>query len=256
MLDILKILFCTPFLIYSCYSDIKTRRVTDRVWLIMLIGNVFFILFSISEQGTSFLLRLFISVVFTFVFLSLYSHISASSNIREMGGADQKLLLVLSLIFPIYPTFEIAYQVFPLIMPLNFFAFSVLGDSVVVAIMIPIGFAIYNLTTKGLRTDNVFYIFLGYRTKISKLANKQIWILQDFEEVNGEIKIKYKHSGIEIDRKAIAKLKDLLEKGLIKDEIWVTPKVPFMIPLTLGFLLAVFYGDLIFEFLRYLIFKN
>ncbi len=36
MLDILNILFCTPFLLYTCYSDFKKRRVINDVWLIML----------------------------------------------------------------------------------------------------------------------------------------------------------------------------------------------------------------------------
>ncbi|MCZ7393487.1 MAG: prepilin peptidase [Candidatus Methanoperedens sp.] len=253
MIDILKILFCIPFLIYSCYSDIKTRRVSDYVWYIMLAGGAFFILDAISNYGVLYLSRLLISAVLMYIFLEIYSRISNFFNIRMMGGADAKLLLVLSIIFPVYPTIG---NVFPLIVPLNLFAFSVLGDAVTVAMIIPIGFAIYNLTKVGLSIDKPAYIFVGYKTKISKLANKRVWIIQDFEEVNGRIKSNYKRGGIEIDEKAIAKLNNLLKKGLIKDEVWVTPKLPFMIPLTLGFFIAISYGDLIFELIRYLIFKN
>lgn len=252
MLDILKIIFCTPFLLYSCYSDIKTRRVSDYVWYIMLAGGAFFIMYDTSNYGVLYLSRLLISAVLMYIFIEIYSRISIFFNIRMMGGADAKLLLVLSIIFPVYPTIG---NVFPLIVPLNLFAFSVLGDAVTVAMIIPIGFAIYNLTKIGLRIDKPAYIFVGYKTKISELANKRVWIIQDFEEVNGGIKSSYKRGGTEIDEKAIAKLNNLLKKGLIKDEVWVTPKLPFMIPITLGFFVAIFYGDLIFEFTKYLILR-
>lgn len=252
MLDILKIIFCTPFLLYSCYSDIKTRRVSDNVWYVMLAGGVFFILYDISNYGIAYIVRLLVSVILMYLFLEIYSRLSAFFNIRMMGGADAKLLLVLSVIFPAYPAIN---TVFPHIVPMNLFAFSVLGDAVAAAMVIPVGFAVYNLAKTGFRIDKPAYIFTGYKTKISELANKRIWLIQDFEEVNGTIKSGYKRGGMEIDETVLSKLNGLLEKGLIKDEVWVTPKVPFMIPLTLGFFIAVFYGDLIFELTKYLILK-
>ncbi len=253
MLDILKILLCIPFLIFSCYSDIKTRRVSDKVWLIMLSGAIFFIAYSVSKFGLPYLIRLFISAGLTYIFLEILSWLSTLFHIRMMGGADAKLLLVLAIIFPVYPTFQAIDYVLPLNMPMNFFSLSVLGDAVAIAIIIPVGFALYNLTQNGLRIDNPAYIFLGYKTKISELTGKHIWIIQEFEEHNGEISSHYKRGGIEVDEKSISTLKSLLNDGLIKDEVWVTPKVPFMIPLTLGFFVASFYGDLIFEFTKYFI---
>ena len=38
---------------------------------------------------------------------------------------------------------------------------------------------------------------------------------------------------------------DELEKAGMK-KIWVTPKVPFMIPLLVGFIVAFIYGDILF----------
>jgi preflagellin peptidase FlaK len=45
----------------------------------------------------------------------------------------------------------------------------------------------------------------------------------------------------------------LSEKGIINDEVWVTPGLPFMIPITLGFFVTVVYGDMITELTKYLI---
>ncbi|VVB93059.1 Preflagellin peptidase [uncultured archaeon] len=250
LIDILKILFCTPFLLYSCYSDIKTRRVSNNVWWVMLAGGIFFVLYDISTSGISYLFRLLLSAGFIFTFVYLLFRIGT------FGGADAKSLILLSIILPAYPAFQAYGYTFPLNKSLiNLFAFGIFGNAVLLTIVVPIWLAIYNLIKMGLRIDNPLYMFIGYKTRISQLADKHIRLIQDFEEINGEIKIGYKRGGTEIDEVVIRKLKKLSEKGLIKDEVWVTPKLPFMIPITIGFFVAIFYGDLIFELTKYILFR-
>jgi preflagellin peptidase FlaK len=250
LIDILKILFCTPFLLYSCYSDIKTRRVSNNVWLVMFVGGVFFVLYDISTSGIAYLFRLLLSAGFIFAFVYFLFQIGT------FGGADAKALILLSIILPAYPAFQAYGFTFPLNKSLiNLFAFGIFGNAVLLTIIVPVGLAVYNLIKMGLHIDNPLYIFIGYKTKISQIANKHIRLIQDFEEVNGEVKFSYKRGGTEIDEIVIKKLKKLSEKGLIKDEIWVTPKLPFMIPITIGFFVAIFYGDLIFELTKYILFK-
>ncbi len=250
MLEILKILFCIPFLIYSCYSDIKTRRVSNNVWLVMLTGAFFFVLYDISTYGVAYLPRLFVSAGFIFVFVYILFQFGI------FGGADAKSLIVLSIIFPAYPGLQAYGYVFPLNKPLiDLFTFGLFGNAVLLTVVVPIGLALYNLMKIGLQIDNPLYIFIGYRAKISELANKHIRLIQNFEVINGEVKFHFKRGGVEIDEKLISELKALSEKGLIKDEVWVTPGLPFMIPITLGFFVAVFYGDLITEFTKYLILR-
>ncbi|MCZ7404328.1 MAG: prepilin peptidase [Candidatus Methanoperedens sp.] len=245
MIDILKILFCTPFLLYSCYSDIKTRRVSNNVWWVMLAGGVLFALYDISTSGISYLFRLLLSAGFIFVFVYLLFQIGT------FGGADAKSLIVLSIILPTYPEFTLHKPPYPI----DLFAFSIFGNAVLLTIIVPVGLVGYNLIKMGLHIDNPLYIFIGYKTKISQIAHRHIRLIQDFEEINGEVKISFKRGGTEIDDIVIKKLKKLSEKGLIKDEIWVTPKLPFMIPITIGFFVAIFYGDLIFELTKYILFK-
>lgn len=355
MLDLLKILFCIPFLLYSCYSDIRTRRVSNRVWLIMLFGNLFFILYDVSKYGLPYLydfseynfpylLILLISFGIMYLFLTFYEQINKLLHTRMMGGADAKFLLVISIMFPVYPTFTALNYDFPAVVSNNFFAFSVLGNAVISAMLIPISLFIYNLSKYGFNIKEISYFFQGYRTKISELHNEYIWIIQDFDEVDGKIITHHKRSGAEIngeflfswdkipgpdnerlvdllddnfdvkwiraakiekinDNKTIRifteknsielnidnekskvflkidnvetdelfaklennelniyddfimpKLKNILERGLIKDEIWVTPKLPFMIPLTVGFFISVLYGDIVFQLISNFIF--
>lgn len=250
MLDILKIIFCTPFLIYSCYSDIKTRRVSNNVWLVMLAGGIFFVLYDISTHGAAYLPRLLISAGFIFVFVYILFQIGV------FGGADAKSLIVLSIILPAYPKLQIFEYSFPLNKPLiDLFAFGIFGNAVLLTIIVPISLAVYNLTKMGAYVDKPLYIFIGYKTKISELASRHIKLIEKFEVVNGAVKSRFKRGGVEINETVISELKALSEKGLIKDEVWVTPGLPFMIPITLGFFVAIFYGDLIFELTKYLILR-
>jgi preflagellin peptidase FlaK len=250
MLDILKILFCIPFLLYSCYSDIKTRRVSNNVWLVMLAGGIFFVLYDISTSGAAYLLSLLISVGFIFVFVYILFQLGV------FGGADAKALIVLSMILPAYPVMQIFEYSFPLNKPLiDLFAFGIFGNALLLTLFVPMGLALYNIAKTGLHIDKPLYIFIGYRAKISELANKHIKLIQNLEVLNGEVKFHFKRGGVEIDEKLISELKALSEKGLIKKDVWVTPGLPFMIPITLGFFVAVFYGDLITEFTKYLILR-
>lgn len=248
MLDILKVLFCTPFLLYSCYTDIKTRRVTNKLWLVMLSGSVFFVLYDIMTEGAPYLLRLLISagLIFTLVYILF--------QLGSFGGADAKSLIVISIILPAYPAIQLFGQNFPLNEPLiPLFAFGILGNAVLLSVVVPLGLAAYNIFRMGMHIDNPLYIFIGYKSRISDLADKHIKLIQYFEEENGEIRFRFKRGGVEINEDVISKLKAMSEKGLIKDEVWVTPGLPFMIPITLGFFVAVFYGDMITELTKYLI---
>lgn len=248
ILDILKILFCTPFLLYSCYSDIKKRSVTNNVWLVMLVGSIFFISYDFSLYKDLTLRPLIISAGFIFILTFILFQIGA------FGGADAKALIVLSLTIPAYPGLQALGYALPLNRPLyDIFALSVLGNAALLTIVVPIGLTAYNLSKMGLHINNPAYIFMGYRTKISELAGKHNQLIQSFEMVNGRVQSRFKWGGAEINEEKIRELKNLSGKGLIKDEIWVTPGLPFMIPITLGFFTAVFYGDMMFELVKFLL---
>jgi archaeal preflagellin peptidase FlaK len=251
MLDILKILFCTPFLLYSCYSDIKTRRVTNKLWLMMLAGGSLFIAYDIWFYGIDYLFRMLVSTGLIFIFVYLLFQIGV------FGGADAKSLIVLSLFFPSYPDFSLFGYDFPLNEPLplfsNLFAFGIFENAVLLTIVVPLILAIYNVSKMGLHIDKPLYAFIGYKTRISELSNKKhIRMIEGFEKINDSIKFYFKRGGLEIDDNVMNELKKMYDNGLIKD-IWVTPGLPFMIPITLGFYVSIFYGDLITELTKYII---
>jgi len=248
MLDILKILFCIPFLLYACYSDIKKRSVTNKVWQVMFAGSILFISYDFSLNKELILEPLVTSALFIFILSYFFFEIGA------LGGADAKAFMVMSLIIPTYPGFQALGHALPLNKPIyDIFALSILGNAALLMVVVPIGLALYNLAEMGLNFDNPAYLFMGYKTKISNLAGKHIRLIQGFEKTDGSVRTFFKWGGMEINEKTIRELKDLSGKCLIKDEVWVTPELPFMIPITLGFFTAVFYGDLMFQLIRFLL---
>ncbi len=250
MLDILKVLFIIPFLIYSCYSDIKTRRVSNNVWIVMLAGSVFFIVMDFLSEGIEYLKILILSVVFIFIFVYILFQIGT------FGGADAKSLIMMSIILPSYPKIQVLNYNFPLNPPLiDIFALGIFGNAVLLTIVVPLGLGIYNIIRLGAKIDKPLYIFIGYKSKIADLANKHIKLIQDHEESNGRIKSRFRRGGVEVNEKTINNLQNLYKKGLIGESVWVTPSLPFMIPITVGFFVAIFYGDLIFELVKFLIFR-
>jgi len=56
---------------------------------------------------------------------------------------------------------------------------------------------------------------------------------------------------MQLDEDTITTIKEYDKKGLIEKRVWVTPGLPFMIPITAGFISAVIYGDLIFQLTLY-----
>jgi preflagellin peptidase FlaK len=253
MLEILKIIFLTPFLLYSCISDIKTRRVPNKLWVVMLALGSVFIFYDIWSYGLNYLFWIIISTGLMFAFVYLLFQLGV------FGGADAKSLIVLSIIFPVYPNFIIFNSGFPLHDPLplfkGFFAFGIFENAVLLTIVVPLGLAFYNLSKMGLTIDKPLYAFIGYKSKISELSQKRhIKLIEGFEIINNEFKFFFKRGGVEINYKVLNKLKIASKKGLIMDDVWVTPGLPFMIPITLGFFAAAFYGDLITELTKYIIF--
>jgi preflagellin peptidase FlaK len=244
VIDLLKVIYCTPFLLYSCYTDILTRRVSNQVWKVMLAGSVLFVAYDLYYGGIPAFVKLLLSAGFIFVFVYILFQFGA------FGGADAKSLIVLAVILPTYPQLIINGVEFPIkgVPLIDLFSFSVFGNAVLLTIVVPFSLCIYNLVT--LKPSEILerpaYIFVGFKTEISKLLDRHIKLIEELYLSEGEVKTKFKRGGVGIDENTIKQLETLADDGLIETRVWVTPGLPFMIPITLGFFAAVLFGDLIF----------
>lgn len=245
MIEILKILFSMPFLLYSCYSDLNSRRVSNKVWKYMLASGSGFVFYEILTDGLSYLMPLLLSGVLVFTAVYLLFQFGA------FGGGDAKGLIVLSILFPSYPVFSFSEKIYPLLgVPLiGLFTFTVLGNALLMTTLVPFGMFGYNLLHFSLEMiKNPLYMFIGYRTEISSLKyKKHLGLLEKFElDESGSLKKTFARAGLNFDADQKPELEEYLKKGLIEKDIWVTPGLPFMLSITAGFITAVVFGDLIF----------
>ncbi|WP_440946422.1 A24 family peptidase C-terminal domain-containing protein [Methanosarcina sp. T3] len=252
MIEILKILFTMPFLLYSCYSDLKIRRVSNRVWKYMLVSGSVFVIYEIFTGGTPYLKALFLSGVIVFISVYILFHLGA------FGGGDAKGLIVLSILFPLYPIFQFSEETYPLLgKPLiGLFTLTVLGNALLLTTLVPLGMFCYNLlhfSPEMLKKP--LYMFIGYRTEISSLKNKEhLGLLEKFElDENGAVIRKFARTGLDFDANQKPELEEYMKKGLIGKDIWVTPGLPFMLSITVGFITSIIFGDFIFYIIMRLI---
>lgn len=234
-----------PFLLYSCYSDINSRRVSNKVWKYMLASGSVFILYEILTDGLSYLMPLLLSGVFVFTAVYILFQFGA------FGGGDAKGLIALSILFPSYPVFSFSGNLYPLlgVPPIGLFTFTVLGNALLMTTLVPLGMFGYNLLHFSPEMiKNPLYMFIGYRTEISSLKyKKHLGLLEKFElDESGSLKKTFAHTGLNFDADKKPELEEYLKKGLIGKDIWVTPGLPFMLSITAGFITAVLFGDLIF----------
>ncbi len=157
------------------------------------------------------------------------------------GGGDAKGFMCIALLIPVSPKLDVG---FPLVqlpeaaqssMDVTFpFALIVLLDAALILLVLPIALLILNL----LRRDvHGFEALLGYQVSIDKLP-KFVWLMDKIE--NGEHRRILFPKRQEDREEEVRKLK---EKGF--NRVWVTPQIPFILPMTLGFLSAFLVGNFI-----------
>ncbi len=228
LLNIFRFITGILLLSYASYTDIKTRRASNILWLIM--GSIAVILliiqyFTIGFKNPYYLI--FIPVMIGLVYLLFQMRII-------FGGADAKALMAIAILVPLEPSivdFPISNGSF---MP---FSWSIFQNSLIIFLLIPLSLFIFNIIKRNIQFP---YAFLGYRMNIKLARKKFVWPLEKI--VDGKRKFAYMPKEFDAEY-------DKFEKKGIK-EIWVTPKVPFMIPLLIGFIIAFIFGDILFYFIN------
>ncbi|MCQ1535052.1 peptidase A24 [Methanosarcina sp. KYL-1] len=249
MIELLKLAACLPFLLYSSYTDLTTRRVPNRVWKLMLLSLSGFVLYEAVVGGTPYILHLLFS--FFLIFALTYLLFKA----KVFGGADMKALVVLAILVPVYPTLEFHGLNFPLlgVPPIKLFALTVLENALFLTAAVPLGLFCYNLLHFNPEMlKKPLYMLIAYRVKIKDLRvllekGRHLRLAERFEFKNGKLKPHFAGSGIVLNSNVLSRLEAHEENGLMDSFIWVTPGLPFMVPITAGFIMTALIGDLIFH---------
>lgn len=154
------------------------------------------------------------------------------------GGADAKALIALSVMFPFYPDIgpfpltsagsASAELLFP-------FAFVVLVTAAIIVALMPISFAARNLAAG----EFTFPLgLLGYKMDASDAKTRHVWLM---ERIDGEVHRTYTRPRAGED--LAAELDRLAAAG--HHRVWVTPKVPFIIPITIALAFTSVVGNVL-----------
>ncbi len=155
------------------------------------------------------------------------------------GGADAKALLSLTILFPFYPalgSFPFLHSYTPSAEIVFPFSFVILVTAAVVVVVLPLGFLAKNIASKDFEFP---LAFVGYRMDSAKIGQNHVWLMeriQDGRHVSSTRTRRDEDLGKEVD---------VLSKAGYK-RIWVTPKIPFIVPITVSIVLSTVIGNWLF----------
>ena len=242
-MDIYRVVFALLILAYACYSDIRNRSVSNIVWLVMVGVGIAFAGYDMVVQGISFLIPFILSATITGAVSYIFFRLGL------FGAADAKALICIAMLFPTQPGFTILSHNFPIFgtyVPVAFpFALIVLLNTTVLALAVPITLFFRNLHSLGLKElmRNAALCFVAYRVNIDGLRSVRFARLtHKYEERDGNLKRQYSLGGTPLNSNTVQRLKAYHREKKVAAEVWVTPELPFILFITLGFLACCLLG--------------
>lgn len=230
LLTILKISFGGIILLHASYLDIKKREIEEWHWIVLaVVGFIHAIYLSVLFQS-------FRPIIFTgLVFLLMFGLALLLFYLGLFGGGDGKILMGLGALLPSLAGKEYAFGLFPV---------SVFDNALMISIFLPVAIILYNLSKGDFprgydsgKIKKIIAMAVGYRLKTEKLSDK-FYPLEEFKD--GKRSISLFIGDLDFD---VNKYKETLkEKGI--ETLWATPGLPFIVPITIGYFVAVIFGDI------------
>jgi len=237
-------------LVVASVSDLKTREVSNRVWLVY--GPLALLLFIartvFSLVDLRILLDLLVSASVTIVVAFLLFQFGT------MGGADSKALMCLGLALPVPPGIISSWWQAPF--PLYPYPVSILANSFLLSIASGVFILARNLVKgtnfQGFERESilrkVMVLFTSYKTSFSILQSSNY--LYPAEQVDLVEAKPVRHfrllSSAEEERgKLVSSLENYKAQGLFSDGVWVTPGLPHLVFLTASLVTVLLVGDLL-----------
>lgn len=234
----------------SNVNDVLTRWYFVLILLIFAITSVM-MLFGTGAWGIQGLVILLLSI-FCGVFYIF-------GRMNMFGGADAWALIFISLCVPTFPFTPLLGA-----SPLGFLAFSVLINALILNLAAPVVIFIINIS-KGNRAP-LQYMFFGFPVSGATIQKEWGFVMEEFEEKDGVVQRKFIGFFDSLRRMYAGTgrvyTKDLREHpGQFSSElaqyrsagtVWISYAVPFIIPITAGFVTAVVFGDFLFILMKIL----
>ena len=252
-------------LTYASWSDYKTREVSNRVWAIYAPIAVALAIAELLLYDSSKQLLFGVSVGFTvgLAFLLFYS--------GAFGGADSKALMCIAFALPFAPvalfTPILAGGLSPIsqvIFPLTIFSNAVLFAAASGIYMILRNVVWHKKNGKKMFTGTLAHesvwkkiviLITGYKVTIAKLKEKwHVFPMEDVEDSENDLQRKLVVIPNEEGRdKIVERLSNAVQAGKIDTYVWATPGLPMLIFITLGLIVALLCGDIVWLLVRFIL---
>lgn len=208
-------------------------NVPVMAWLLSPLVVIPYQIFSIGNR-TAYWPFLSIVIMMALVFVLYYLRVL-------YGGADAKAVIVVALLVPFYPnisglTFWAGGDLLLSMMEVAFpFVLILLMNAGILMLTMPVYMLLKNIAKGELSFPEMFF---GYKKKVDDIEDSFVWPMEFYRNGSRKISLMPRGSGQE-------KLRSLKEKD--RKEAWVSPKVPFMVPLLFGFVLSFIIGNPILQ---------
>jgi preflagellin peptidase FlaK len=262
-----RVALALVFLFFASWSDYKNREVSNRVWMLLAPSAVLLTLAEllIYESARLPWFGLVLGVTTGFALLLFYA--------GAFGGADSKALICIALALPFFPSSLLDPVFVGGLSPIaqNFFPFTIFSNSVLVAAGSVIVMLIVNAkqrvntgkqTFEGtLKAESVWkkilVLMTGYKTSLERLQEKwHIYPMEDIvEEESNETALKRKLVIMPKDegrQEILDRLSRAIATGRIDSHIFATPGLPMLVFMTLGMIISLFFGDIVWLLIRFI----
>lgn len=295
--DLLR-LVAVPALGWAAIRDVSTRRVPNDLWgplaflgMLLLLWDGFV---ALGQPGafTPFVVRAAFSLLFVIPLAYGFWYVGG------FGGADARAFMVLAVLFPTYPSYQIAGSAFPDVQTtLGVFSLTILTNTVLIGLAYPLVLGLRN----ALSGEFSVVMFVGRRAAVDDLPEIHGSLLEDGSGFtrNGldldALRMYLRWRGLtlsdlrtdpelrdpatlpddpedptdgavvtdgsgdpwgaaafldDIDHSAYGTTPAQLREGLDlvagREDVWVTPGVPFLVPLFVGLVVALTFGDVLY----------
>lgn len=267
MLSWARIIVTLVFLSYASWSDFKTREVSNNVWIIFapiafLLTAAQFLFFPPIGDMFQSMLYYGLSFAITSVFSIALFYVGA------FGGADAKALMCIALAIPepssIKALSDFSSSAFHTMVPLSgfvsfIFPITVFSNGVIVAAF-SVFYALFRNLLWRQRTGQRLFegykneslgrkaltLLCGYKVSVADFKKSFLYPLEDLRMAQSGVERRLLLFPKDENREEIVeRLAKAESEGKLQNSVWATPGLPMLIFMTIGFILALTIGDIV-----------
>lgn len=224
--DVARMVIAIGVVAFAAVCDLEWRRAPDACWLVVAGAGAFLLAVEwVLTPSFWVVYRPSLLTSLLVVALAVGGYLTG----LIAGGADAKALASLAVLAPL----PLVGWSLPLSSPFPL-VLTALTNGLLIALVVPLVLVVWNLARgdiSGART------FLGFRTGLDRVKQRVVWPLEYVDE-EGVLVVASSPRGMPRDAFDAEAL-----RALGRERVWVTPKVPFLVPLWFGLVVAVLVGD-------------